>query len=108
MKYYKTCKECGANLDPDEKCDCMNQKCKKCGDLLIWGKFAYNQEICWSCYQDKMNSLIKKFIFDGDEEAAIFLKGALEILAEIYYNYELVLPDSDNITDLYSIRFKPH
>lgn len=20
--YYHTCKNCGANLDPDEKCDC--------------------------------------------------------------------------------------
>lgn len=21
-RYYWTCQECGANLDPDEKCDC--------------------------------------------------------------------------------------
>lgn len=23
--YYRTCPRCGANLDPDEKCDCMNE-----------------------------------------------------------------------------------
>lgn len=24
MAYYKTCPLCGANLDPDEKCDCVS------------------------------------------------------------------------------------
>lgn len=24
--YYSTCKECGANLDPGEKCDCEEEK----------------------------------------------------------------------------------
>lgn len=24
MSYYKTCPLCGANLDPDEKCDCVS------------------------------------------------------------------------------------
>lgn len=23
---YKTCPYCGANLDPDEKCDCRNEE----------------------------------------------------------------------------------
>lgn len=26
MMYYSTCKECGANLDPGEKCDCEEEK----------------------------------------------------------------------------------
>lgn len=25
MSYYQTCKYCGANLDPDETCDCLNE-----------------------------------------------------------------------------------
>lgn len=25
-KYYWTCRDCGANLDPNEKCDCQNEK----------------------------------------------------------------------------------
>lgn len=24
--YYRTCPECGAHLDPGEKCDCENDK----------------------------------------------------------------------------------
>lgn len=24
-KYYHTCENCGANLDPGEKCDCENE-----------------------------------------------------------------------------------
>ena len=26
MAYYKTCEHCGANLDPGEQCDCMENK----------------------------------------------------------------------------------
>lgn len=26
MPYYKPCPNCGANLDPGEKCDCQNKK----------------------------------------------------------------------------------
>ena len=29
MAYYNTCPKCGCNLDPDEKCDCENEKAKK-------------------------------------------------------------------------------
>ncbi len=25
-RYYHTCPECGANLDPGEKCDCIDAK----------------------------------------------------------------------------------
>lgn len=25
MSYYHTCPLCGAHLDPDEKCDCLEQ-----------------------------------------------------------------------------------
>ena len=25
MPYYWTCPDCGANLDPGEKCDCKNE-----------------------------------------------------------------------------------
>lgn len=24
--YYRTCPDCGSNLDPGEKCDCISQK----------------------------------------------------------------------------------
>jgi len=24
--YYRTCPDCGANLDPDERCDCGNKE----------------------------------------------------------------------------------
>lgn len=29
MAYYNTCPNCGCNLDPDEKCDCENEKAKE-------------------------------------------------------------------------------
>ena len=29
MSYFKTCPECGANLDPEEKCDCQKKPVEK-------------------------------------------------------------------------------
>ena len=26
MAYYRKCNYCGANLDPNEKCDCLDEK----------------------------------------------------------------------------------
>lgn len=26
MAYYRTCPDCGAHLDPGEKCDCKDEK----------------------------------------------------------------------------------
>lgn len=31
--YYKTCPECGAHLDPGEKCDCLKEAKKRAGYL---------------------------------------------------------------------------
>lgn len=29
MAYYKVCTKCGGNLDPEEKCDCEDEKNKQ-------------------------------------------------------------------------------
>lgn len=26
MSYYRSCRDCGANLDPGERCDCKEEK----------------------------------------------------------------------------------
>lgn len=28
MAYYRVCPDCGCNLDPNEKCDCIKEKTK--------------------------------------------------------------------------------
>lgn len=33
-------------------------KCIKCGRNLKWGEFAYNQEMCWECFDDEVNRII--------------------------------------------------
>ena len=29
--------------------------CIGCGARLVWGKFAYKQELCWDCFEKKVN-----------------------------------------------------
>ena len=41
-QYYKTCPYCGANLDPDERCDCLDEPTvddmQQAADLEQWNK----------------------------------------------------------------------
>ena len=32
--YYRTCKHCGSNLDPGEKCDCQKDRINKMNNLM--------------------------------------------------------------------------
>lgn len=32
--YYRTCKHCGSNLDPGEKCDCQKDRINKMNHLM--------------------------------------------------------------------------
>ena len=35
MNYYRTCPDCGANLNNGKLCDCTRQECPECGTLYI-------------------------------------------------------------------------
>lgn len=35
MAYYYTCPDCGANLDPGEKCDCQNNDNKNFKEVSV-------------------------------------------------------------------------
>lgn len=32
----------------------MALKCIKCGQDLIWGGFAYSQDMCWECFRQEI------------------------------------------------------
>ncbi len=31
-----------------------NEVCRVCGAKLEWGKFAYNQNTCWDCFEQRV------------------------------------------------------
>ena len=78
-KWYRTCNDCGANLDPGERCDCHDTKCEICGGTLKWGRFAHNQTMCWECYKKSCNALLDKFT-NKDDRA--LLQYAVSVVAE--------------------------
>ena len=43
--YYVVCEDCGANLDPGERCDCRNHK-----DAII--HFVCDRRKCHSCHPE--------------------------------------------------------
>ena len=79
MAQYKTCPDCGAHLDPGERCDCKDTHCKKCEKTLKWGAFAVEQEICWSCFRDICATGIHKL---ENQEERKCLEHAMAIVAE--------------------------
>lgn len=40
MAYYKICQDCGANLDPDEVCDCKKERWYVEGKLICGNAFS--------------------------------------------------------------------
>lgn len=57
-----------------------NKKCKKCGEELKLGRFAVNQDVCWSCFKDTIFLVLEKL--QGEERN--FVLWMLTITAEIY------------------------
>lgn len=52
MAYYKTCPDCGAALDPGEKCDCQSEKERE-------------QELFRHCLKKEPGVGQLTFVFDG-------------------------------------------
>ena len=47
--------------------------CTGCGSRLIWGKFAYNQELCWDCFEQQVNYIASKITTPQDREMVMYL-----------------------------------
>lgn len=76
---YRTCNDCGSNLDPGERCDCHDTHCKICGSTLKWGRFAHNQTMCWTCYKTACNALLDRIT---NQEDRSLLQHAVAVVAE--------------------------
>lgn len=75
MSYYRTCPDCGANLDPGEQCDCQKEKP---AFLSIRDAAAH-----WGVSYD----LVYNLIVDGKLEA-VKLGGCWRIRREALAQYE--------------------
>lgn len=36
----------------------LGYNCIECGETLKWGEFAYNQEMCWDCFESEVRNII--------------------------------------------------
>lgn len=50
-----------------------NKKCEWCGVDLILGKFAYNQKICWDCFEQRINYITSKIQIPQDRDMVLYL-----------------------------------
>ena len=83
-KFYRTCPDCGSNLDPQERCDCHDTHCKGCGEILKWGKFAHDQVLCWKCFSKKMAAVVKHLKEEGFEADAKRVSYCVAAVAEVF------------------------
>jgi len=56
-RYYKTCPECGANLDPEERCDCK----------LSETEFTAAKIVLYLCDKKQCNDCSSRHYQDSDE-----------------------------------------
>ena len=41
--------------------------CTGCGTIFRWGEFAYNQELCWNCFEEKVILIASRTQTIGDK-----------------------------------------
>lgn len=55
--------------------------CVGCGTRLALGKFAYNQELCWDCFEQKVAYIIKDLKTTDDKEIIKHLLNITKLFA---------------------------
>lgn len=58
--------------------DLNGEFCMGCGTRLVWGKFAYKQEICWDCFENQVLRIASKLHAHQDREIVTYLLNVVE------------------------------
>lgn len=58
-----------------------NNKCIECNNYIMWGEFAYNQTMCWDCFEKRVQGIAKNAQTPEDAAMVILL---LVIAKEIF------------------------
>lgn len=58
-----------------------NNKCSECNNYILWGEFAYDQTMCWDCFEKRVQGIAKNA--QTPEDAAIVIH-LLAITKEIF------------------------
>lgn len=61
-----------------------NKVCRVCGVKLEWGRFAYNQEVCWDCFEQRVRAIADEATTSENRSIILHL---LNIAREIYRCY---------------------
>ena len=58
-----------------------NNKCSECNNYIMWGEFAYDQTMCWDCFEKRVQGIAKNAQTPEDAAMVIHL---LVIAKEIF------------------------
>lgn len=66
--------------------------CIKCGAELKWGRFAHNQDICWSCFAQTTREILERinktcypsWLWDKVDEHHEQVSYMMAVVAEIF------------------------
>lgn len=61
--------------------------CKNCQKELKWGRFAYNQDMCWDCFSNEVQYMLNRI--DGELHKDI-LKHLLAVVEELYTRMKVI------------------
>lgn len=58
-----------------------SNKCSECNNYILWGEFAYNQTMCWDCFESRVERIAKNAQTPEDAE---IVRHLLAISKEIF------------------------
>lgn len=50
-----------------------NKVCRVCGGKLEWGKFAYNQDTCWDCFEQRVRAIADQATTSEERSVILYL-----------------------------------
>lgn len=105
--FYKTCPDCGANLDPAEKCDCQKEKnpphANELGSLDNTG----NSVAAPKCSISDNAAIVKNFDLRGlRQNKNVSAKDVINLVCSMYPGYDKTLNSKCENGDKYGITLK--
>lgn len=58
-----------------------NIKCTECNNYIMWGEFAYDQTMCWDCFEERVQRIARDTQTPEDAE---IVRHLLSITKEIF------------------------
>lgn len=103
MSLFKTCPDCGANLDPGEKCECKGKGLPRCNGNSPKDSVSYAASIVSQKSEDVKTEPLRELRISK----AIPAKEMVDVVRAIFPKYDKMLQSKCERSSEYGVRIRP-